>query len=510
KREALLVGTESLEFVATRGKNPSLLKEPAAGSDRIYPFRSSDAVVQYEWIVLDRIEGKSDTFLHVRAVGADAEGYLSSRYAQPSMLSAPESTYAMMVRPRGLIYCGRTQDATIVAHADYEVVRVFGVTDAYACVVNAEGKTGYAELGQIQFIDRETFDAYLHQSCETPESTFDRDELPEIGEAYIDQPYQNSAEFVYALLTATGLHFNEGYYRYYQKPLDQEKLYPHGLYRDNVYNTLLYKLFNSSGQHVTSNGQETEWAYIDSFDDIEPGDLLFFSDTSGKGDPVIQDVEVVIHGKYSGDVTDCGIYLGENLMLTVRRGVVAEIEIDQIMQYNFDCARRIYPHVYDERAHFIENMITMIYDRLGTPYSNGKRVGDASYDCSGIINWVLRAYDYDRYRNPSLIPIEITATAFGHLEAIYSPDNTITFKDTGIHSRENEDLAKLERGDIVLLLNERRNKIGHVMIYLGNNTVIHSTTISGRYRGTLVARFRNHLHSLYSSSQRIDQIIPNN
>ncbi|MBR3038927.1 MAG: C40 family peptidase, partial [Clostridia bacterium] len=103
-----------------------------------------------------------------------------------------------------------------------------------------------------------------------------------------------------------------------------------------------------------------------------------------------------------------------------------------------------------------------------------------------------------------------TATAFGHLEAIYSPDNTITFKDTGIHSRENEDLAKLERGDIVLLLNERRNKIGHVMIYLGNNTVIHSTTISGRYRGTLVARFRNHLHGLYTSSQRIDQIIPNN
>ena len=79
---------------------------------------------------------------------------------------------------------------------------------------------------------------------------------------------------------------------------------------------------------------------------------------------------------------------------------------------------------------------------------------------------------------------------------------------SGFQDRERDDLAKLERGDLILLLNERRNKIGHVMVYLGNNTVIHSTTISGRYRGTLVAQFRNHLHSLYASSRRIESIVP--
>ena len=426
------------------------------------------------------------------------------------MLQAPESTYAMMVRPHGLVYCGRTQDASIVAHADYTVVRVFGVDERFACIVTPEGKTGYAELGQIQFIDRETFDFYLHQSCENPDCSFAREALPEIGQEYLGEPYEDSAEFVYALLTGTGMHFNEGYYRYYQKPLDMETLYPHRLYRDSVYNSLLYKLFNSSGQHVTVNGKETEWAYIDSFEEVEPGDLVFFSDYSDKGLPIVRNVEVVIHGKYSGDVSDCGIYLGDNHMLAVRKGVVADVEITETMLNFFDCARRIYPTVVDEKAHFIENMITMIYDRLGTPYSNGKRVGDASYDCSGIINWVLRAYDYHRYKNPTAEPIEITATAFGHPEAIYGPKNTITFTDTGIHSRENEDLAKLQRGDLVLLLNERREKIGHVMIYLGNNTVIHSTTIEGNYRGTLVAKFRNHLHSLYASSQRIASIIPNN
>ncbi len=509
KRETLLLGTEHLEFVSTRGNNPSILEEPSASAERIYPFRRSSSVWQYEWIVLDRVESKNGSFVHVRAIGADAEGYLFTRNAQETLLQEPESTYAMMVRPNGLIYCGRTQDAAIVAHADYEVVRVFGVTDSYACILTPEGKTGYAELNQLQFIDRETFETYLHQSCETPECEFDRDELPDRGEAYLDEPFENSAEFVYQLLNASGLHFNEAYYRFYQKPLDNERLYPHRLYRDAVYNSLLFKLFNSSGMHVTADGAETEWEYIDNYEDVEPGDILFFANTAGKGKPVIDNVEVVIHGAYSGDVTDCGVFLGENLMLTVRNGKVVEIEIDEETLNTFDCARRIYSQVYDEKAHFIEIMISMIYDRLGTPYSNARRVGDASYDCSGIINWVLRAFDYDRFRNPSDTPIEITATAFGHQDAVYSPTHTLTFTDTGVHEKSKESLATLQRGDFVLLLNERRTKIGHIMVYLGNNTVIHSTTIEGNYRGTLVAQFRNHLQGLYTSSRRIASITPN-
>ena len=389
-----------------------------------------------------------------------------------------------------------------------DMVRVFGVDDRFAMVVTPEGKTGYAELGQIQFVDQETFDAYLHQSCETSDARFDREALPELGMEYIDEPYENPAEFVYALLSRAGLHFNDVYYRYYQKPLDRTDLYPHSLYRDAVYNTLMFKLFNSSGQHVTSNGNETEWAYIHNYEDLEPGDLVFFCDTTGKGDAVVKHVEVVIHGDYSGDVTDCGVYLGEDRMLTVRKGKVCELAIDPVMQYEFDSARRIYPSIVDEKAHFIENMIAAIYDRLGTPYSNAKRVGDASYDCSGIINWVLRGYDYNESKNPSIVPIEITAASFGHLEVLYSPKNELHFVDTGVHERDEESLSKLERGDLVLLLNESRTRIGHIMCYLGDMTVIHSTRIEGNYRGTLVAKFRNHLQGLYASSIRIDSFVP--
>ena len=503
KRAALMLDTDHLDFVSTRGDYPTLLKAPAAGADRIYPFRRSKKVFKYEWIVL---EPPQDGYYHVRAVGADAEGYFSKNYCRETQLEQPENTYALMVRARGLVYCGRLDDAAIVAHADYAPVRVFGMDDKYACVVTDEGKTGFAELGQLQFVDRETFEYYIHQSCETPESSFDRDDLADLGREWIGEPCANAAEFVYNLLYSTGLHFNEVYYRFYQKPLDQEKLYPNRLYRDAVYNTLLFKLFNSSGMHVTCNGEETEWAFIQSYEDIEPGDLLFFSNTDGKGDPVVKDVEVVLHGVYSGDVTDCGIYVGEDRMLTVRNGMVVEIAIDQIAQHTFDSARRIYAQVIDEKEHFIECMISMIYDRLGTPYSNARRLGDSAYDCSGIINWVLRAYDYDETKIPSVEPIDITAQKFSSLQTLYSPTRTMHFADTGITERAA--FGSFERGDLILLLNESRNKVGHIMIYLGNNTVIHSTRIKGIYQGTLVAKFRNHLQNLYRNSIRIESITP--
>ena len=101
----------------------------------------------------------------------------------------------------------------------------------------------------------------------------------------------------------------------------------------------------------------------------------------------------------------------------------------------------------------------------------------------------------------------MTAAAWGQVTELLSPKNRIRFIDTGI---TRETLDDLQRGDIVLLLNEGRNRTGHVMVYLGNNTVIHSTRIDGRYQGTLVAKFRPHLRYLYYNSRRIDSVTPAN
>ena len=214
-----------------------------------------------------------------------------------------------------------------------------------------------------------------------------------------------------------------------------------------------------------------------------------------------------MHGKYSGDITNCGLYLGEGRMLTVKNGFVADVEIDPVVANTFDCARRIHTEVTDEIAHLIECMISATYDRLGTPYDSFARTGDASYDCSGLICWLLRGYDYNREDLRETV-FEITATAFSRLNELKSPTSRMTFVDTGIVEKEN--LKDLKRGDLVMLMNESRGRVGHIMIYLGNNTVIHSTRIDSRYQGTLIAKFRPHLQDLYACSKRIGSITPLN
>lgn len=506
--DALAYGKE-LKTVSTRGTRPSVYSSTDPDKRKyIYPFTVTEGVYSYEWIVLDTVETEERTFYHVRPIGASAEGYLDARNVQETRLTVPESIYAVMVRPHGIMYSARTVESVTAAHADYTVVRVIGVDTekGYAAVMNTEGKTGYVQLGQIRFVDEETFLALLHQSCETPESAFSLEALVSDAYTHVGEPYADPASFLYDMLCAEGLHFNEVYYKFYQKPLEDETLYPKHLYITPIYNSLLFRLFNSSGDQVTCDGEETEWQYIGDYESIEAGDLLFFADDAGKGAAVIRDVEVVVHGPYSGDLTECGLYLGDGRMLTVRNGVVVDVEIDQISVKYFDSARRICPYVVDEKAHFIECMISAIYDRLGTPYSNARRIGDEAYDCSGLICWIFRGYDYLR-ETPYEPIFDLTASAWGRIPSVSNGKYRIVFADTGI-ARNKEELANLQRGDFVVLLNERRNKPGHIMVYLGNNTVIHSTRIDGRYQGTLVAQFRPHLQSLYSVSRRIESITP--
>ena len=505
EKQRNLLLDETIETVYTHGLRQYLLRRADAKAERFMPFKPMDGIYHYEWILL----GKTDdgAYCHVRAIGADAEGYLESRSVKETQLTAPESPYAILVRPHGILYSMRDIDSAIAAHANYEPVRVLGVDERFAAVLTPEGETGYVQLGQIQFVSRETFDTYLRQSCETPENTFSREALVSDAETFVGVKYTDAASLLFDLLRSEGLHFNEAYYRFYQKPLDNETLYPKKLYIAPVYNSLAFKLFNSAGDLVTLDGSETEWAYIDSYDALEPGDLVFFSDMAGKGNAIVPDVEVVIHGRFSGDVTGCGLYLGDGRMLTVENGAGEIVEIDETAANAFECGRRIFPSVTDEKAHLIEVVISMVYDRLGTPYSNGKRIGDASYDCSGILNWAFRSLGYRRgFRNE--LSLDMTASEFGGIETLVSETRRITFVDPGIPRRDHEALKTHQRGDIIVLLNEKRNKVGHVMLYLGDNTVIHSTTVDAKYRGTLVAKFRTHLQYLYAGTRRIESITP--
>ncbi|MPN03818.1 hypothetical protein SDC9_151052 [bioreactor metagenome] len=191
-------------------------------------------------------------------------------------------------------------------------------------------------------------------------------------------------------------------------------------------------------------------------------------------------------------------------MLWVKDGKVATVDSlasSPIWNY-FDSARRIEPEVTDPKAHLIECTISSIYDRLGTPYNNFCRMGEASYDCSGIVGWAFRRAGATQLKGKQQFR-ETTASGLAHLEALYYDDKTLKFDYVAGSSGDQTTIPLLERGDLVFLLGETQKRISHVMIYLGDMRVIHSTTVTDFYRGTLVAGFREELQGLYTNAIRI-------
>ena len=174
---------------------------------------------------------------------------------------------------------------------------------------------------------------------------------------------------------------------------------------------------------------------------------------------------------------------------------------------SYDSARRIHTDIYDDKALIVEDLIAQIYDCLGTPYSNFNRTGDFSFDCSGIISWCFermelypKGYVYYKFT-------ETTASGRASITDYIWHDEKLVHMVTPVTVEEGQkSLDGFERGDIVFLLNSGGGKIGHVMVYLGEGRVIHSTYINNRYSGTVVANFRRALQKLYYTSLRIESV----
>ena len=278
-------------------------------------------------------------------------------------------------------------------------------------------------------------------------------------------------------------------------------------------NTLLFKLFNTSGAQVRYNGQQTQWEYVPSDGELQKGDILFFNEPLGKGSSgVLDGYEFVIKGPYSGMLTGCGVYMGDGKALLLRDGQIKIKDWTEELQSTLECARRIHLDIFDEKQMIIEDMIAQIYDCLGTPYNNYQRRGEYSFDCSGLISWLF-------------IRMEITPAKYGH--QFFKGSNASGFSQTDHYywhykrniylscpAQRNEEkglpaMDALERGDLVFLRKAEDNaKVGHVMVYLGKGRVIHSTQIEEAYNGTVVAFFRPELQRLYQTALRIDRITP--
>lgn len=87
---------------------------------------------------------------------------------------------------------------------------------------------------------------------------------------------------------------------------------------------------------------------------------------------------------------------------------------------------------------------------LGTPYSYGS-TGNGSFDCSGFTSYAYKAAGID---------LPHSSAGQASLGSLISQDS-------------------LQKGDLVIFNNSGNTRIGHVGIYIGDNSFIHASTNKG-------------------------------
>lgn len=510
--DALLLAMDELLLLRARGNRIWLYEAPDLAAPRENARNLSTSAAYSEVIVLEEVAGTDEDgaptpFYRVRTAFDGTEGYMPVQQTRESVLAAEGvAGFALMQRPGCALYRAPSLQSDVLARADYQAVRVLGTVRDFAFVVTQQERYGFMDPAQLRMTTRDEIEQYLAAGTVAhAQEPFRPEAFAAAVEARAGEAAASAEELIVEELTRAGLYFSPGYYGHFVKPLGDVQLYPLGLYQAPVYNSLLFRLWNSAGNLVQYRGGETEWAHIGDYADVQRGDLLFFAEYGAADLAVVPTYEVVLRGPDSGYVTACGVALGDDRMLTVQEGravIVERVSESPLIAY-FDCARRIHPSVVDEAAHLCETLISAMYDRLGTPYSNARRTGDASYDCSGIVCWGLRSAGVRRFlRDDELQMWETTASGLANIERLYRGEEEIAFHKLNERLRAVEDIARLERGDVVFLYNERGSRIGHVMVCLGGGNVIHSTTVTELYEGTLVAGFRPELQELYACARR--------
>ena len=409
------------------------------------------------------------------------------------------------------IYEKPKETAEVLGRESYHLVYVHTIHRDFYYVTTQEGLKGYVKISSVTPLSDVDLELYLSAAMELAYTA-----APYSPDAFVEEVMGiesagDMEERVYEALCRLGVDFEPFYYRVYKKDLKDVKKYPH-YYRDEVYNSLLFKLYNSTGSLASYNGHRTQWEYVPAGGALQKGDILFFSELPKRSNGLVPECEFVIAGQHSGNVTECAVYLGDDSVLRLKEGRVERMDnfsASPLFQ-SFDSARRIHLEVFDEKQMIIEDMIAQAYDCLGTPYNSFRRTGDFSFDCSGLISWLLvrlelypKGYVYYKW-------IETSASGLSNItDYIWHGEKQVHLTAPVPQEKGQTSLEDFERGDIVFLRGSPKGgAISHVMIYLGDGRVIHSTVVtkSKTYSGTAVANFRQELQRLYCTSLRIESI----
>lgn len=426
----------------------------------------------------------------------------------PDVRAEAMGRLAAMVFANVAVYDKPNETATVLGRESYHLVYIHNIKKDYYYVTTQEGRTGYVKITQLTPITEGDVEAYLSSAMQLTYTAHEYSPDAFVAELAAVESMGDMEERIYAALCRLGLDFEPYYYRVYKKDLQDGTKYPQ-YYKDETYNSLRYKLFNSTGSLVYYEGHRTQWEYVSTKGPLEKGDILFFSELPKRSNGVLEGCEFVVAGQHSGLITDCAVYLGNDSVLCLQEGQVRQMDnfASSELFKSFDSARRIHLDVYDDKQLIIEDMIAQTYDCLGTPYHNFNRTGDFSFDCSGLISWLLvrmelypKAYVYYHW-------LESSASGLSNIqEYTWHGKKVVKMAVPVPMGTELQSLDGFERGDIIFLLKAKGGSIGHVMIYLGDGRVIHSTYISNKYSGTVVANFRRELQRLYCISLRIDSV----
>ncbi len=430
--------------------------------------------------------------------------------ATPDVRAEAMGGLAAMVFANVAILEKPNETAKVLGRESYNLVYVHNIKKDYYYVTTQEGRTGYVKITQVTPLAEADVEAYLSAAMQLTYTAARYTPDAFVEELAAVDSMGDMEERIYVALCRLGLDFEPYYYRVFKKDLQDEKKYPL-YYKDEMYNSLRFKLYNSTGSLVYYEGHPTQWEYVSNKGPLEKGDILFFSELPKRSTGVLEGCEFVVAGQHSGYITDCAVYLGGDSILCLQEGRVQQVDnfaSSQLYQ-SFDSARRIHLEVFDDKQIIIEDLIAQMYDCLGTPYHNFNRTGDFSFDCSGIISWCFERMElYPK----GYVYYHFTETTASGRAAItdyvwHNRKQVHMVNPIGLPlGSELPSLDVLERGDIVFLLGSKGGKIGHVMVYLGDGRVIHSTYISNKYSGTVVANFRRVLQKLYYISLRIESV----
>ncbi len=416
-----------------------------------------------------------------------------------------------MVFANVAVYDRPNELANVLGRESYHLLYVHSIHRDFYYVTTQEGRKGYVKTSQVTPLSSAALEAFLSASMQSTYTAALYSPDAFIEELMTVNVRGGMEERVYAALCRLGFDFEPYYYRVYQKDLQDNKKYPR-FYKEEVYNSLLFKLFNSTGSLAYYEGQRTQWEYVPVNGTLQRGDILFFSELPKRSNGVIPGCEFVIAGQHSGNITDCAVYLGDDSILCLQDGRVERLDgfSTSLLSESFDSARRIHLDIFDEKQMIIEDLIAQAYDCLGTPYNNYQRCGDFSFDCSGLISWLLLRTDLYPARYAKNQWTESSASGLSNLTDYIWKGEKRVHMGTPVPVREElKSLDGFERGDIVFLLRSKGGNVGHVMLYLGDGRVIHSTRVVKAHQvnsGTVIANFRKENQNLYFNSLRIESI----